>query len=156
MKTHGRRPAGKRNPTYSSWRAMRDRCLCPTNKDYPRYGGAGVTVDARWDDFAVFLADMGERPPGTTLDRLDGTLGYTPLNCRWATPAQQSANRRHLVWLTHNGVTLCLRDWARTTGISMHKLYYRHKRGLPVHEILKEIARCGKSSSSSAPSTGLA
>ena len=81
--------------TYQSWVAMKSRCLNARDAGYPRYGGAGITVCARWRaSYAAFLADMGERPPGMTLDRVDGTRGYEPGNCRWATARQQVANRR--------------------------------------------------------------
>ena len=65
----------------------------PHSPDWRYYGAKGITVDPRWDIFEVFLADMGERPEGTTLDRVDPTRGYTSANCRWATPTQQLRNR---------------------------------------------------------------
>ena len=73
---------------------MRQRCLNPNRPDYPRYGGRGITICEQWSSFNQFLADMGERPPGTSLDRKDNEAGYEPGNCRWATPMQQTANRR--------------------------------------------------------------
>lgn len=140
------------SPTYQSWSQARDRCRNPRNKSYPRYGGAGVTVHARWDSFATFLADMGERPPGTTLDRLDGAKGYEPGNCRWATPAEQRRNSRTIKWLTHEGVTLCCADWAARLGMPRDKLYSRIRRGWSIARVISEQgdARCGKSCSRSA------
>ena len=73
---------------------MRARCGDPSNVSFPYYGGKGVTVCAQWADFAVFLADMGERPEGKTLDRRDPVGDYEPNNCRWATRAEQDMNRR--------------------------------------------------------------
>jgi hypothetical protein len=82
------------NPTYKAWAAMRARCLCPTHGNYARYGGRGVTIDARWQSFEAFLADMGPKPDGLSLDRIDGSKGYGPGNCRWATAKEQASNRK--------------------------------------------------------------
>lgn len=91
---HRRQPSnGLRSPTWISWTSAKSRCFNPNAAGYASYGGRGITVCARWLDFANFLADMGERPEGTSLDRIDGTKGYEPGNCRWATRAQQSRNR---------------------------------------------------------------
>jgi hypothetical protein len=85
---------GRGSPEYSSWIAMRRRCNSPIDKDYPRYGGRGISICPQWDDFATFLSDMGPRPDGTTLDRIDGSRGYEPGNVRWAPATVQGRNRR--------------------------------------------------------------
>ncbi|MFI7073581.1 hypothetical protein [Micromonospora sediminicola] len=97
---HGhRRPTP--SPTYRSWQAMRDRCYRPSTNGYASFGGRGIEVCDRWrDNFGAFLHDMGERPEGMTLDRINVDGNYTPDNCRWATPSQQIANRRLGVWLS--------------------------------------------------------
>ena len=82
------------SPTYKSWEAMKQRCSNPNNTRYADYGGRGITVCDRWQSFEHFLQDMGERPDGTTLDRVDNNLGYCPENCCWSTPKQQCSNRR--------------------------------------------------------------
>jgi hypothetical protein len=89
--THGHaswRTQGRKSFTYTAWQNMLARC-----KRHPRYAGRGVQVCRRWQSFENFLADMGERPKGTTLDRKDGTKGYDKSNCRWATASTQAANR---------------------------------------------------------------
>lgn len=82
------------SPTWRSWSSMRTRCLCVTANNYPKYGGRGIQICQRWlDSYEAFLADMGPRPEGTTLDRIDNSKGYESGNCRWATPTQQTRNR---------------------------------------------------------------
>lgn len=94
-KKHGHSWRNKKStPTYSSWRAMIQRCLNKKNKAYSRYGGNGISICERWENFENFLKDMGERPAGKTLDRINNKDGYNPDNCRWATIKEQSENRR--------------------------------------------------------------
>lgn len=82
------------HPLYQTWLDMRCRCRTPTHKNYANYGGRGITICDRWDDFWAFVSDMGERPHGTSIDRIDTNGHYTPENCRWSTQKQQIKNRR--------------------------------------------------------------
>ena len=84
----------KKHPMYGAWHAMRQRCSNPKNEQYRNYGGRGIKVCSRWATFWNFLEDVGNRPEGYSLDRIDNDGNYEPGNVRWATPLQQSNNRR--------------------------------------------------------------
>jgi hypothetical protein len=90
---HGHNNNHSRSPTYNSWRNMRGRCSNPNSWDWKYYGGRGIKVCERWNDFRNFLEDMGERPTGMTLDRKENNGNYEPLNCRWADSKTQSTNK---------------------------------------------------------------
>ena len=115
-RTHGRansRVSGYKDRTYGIWQAMRDRCSNPNRHDWHRYGGAGVAVAPQWASFEQFVADMGEAPLGRTLDRVDGSKGYEPGNCRWATPKEQALNSAKSHVFVVEGVADSISGWAR-------------------------------------------
>jgi hypothetical protein len=114
-------------PTYISWKGLRNRCRLKNVWNYASYGGAGVTYDPAWDSYERFQLDMGNRPEGMTLDRIDGTRGYFKENCRWATASEQQNNRKCALLLTHNGITKNARDWARDLGLAPGAVWNRVK-----------------------------
>jgi hypothetical protein len=123
---------------------MHSRCDRPSHPKFRLYGGRGIRVCARWSGrggFENFLADMGERPAGMSLDRIDGDGNYEPSNCRWATDAEQNSNKatNHLV--THAGRTLTVAEWARRTGLLKTTIRNRLKAGWPVEAALTAPAR---------------
>lgn len=116
---HGGVRGGKMTPTYQSWKAMKERV-----KSRAHY--AGVEIDPRWSSsFEAFLADMGDRPAGTTIDRIDGRKGYLKENCRWATPEQQTRNRRTTRRFTIGGRTMTIAEWAAEAGLSYGAAQHR-------------------------------
>lgn len=135
-KTHGY----SNTPTYKTWCAMFQRCTNPNNPSYPRYGGRGINICKRWHKFENFLKDMGERPVGHSIDRIDNDAGYKPSNCRWATNFQQTNNRGGTIYITKDGVTKCLMEWAKTIGVNAKMLRMRIKRGWTGAEL---FAPCG-------------
>jgi hypothetical protein len=116
---------------YRSWKDMRGRCNNPNSDDFKDYGGRGITVCERWNDFAAFLTDMGKRPAGSTLDRINVNGNYEPGNVRWAKPVQQANNKRSNRLITMNGETRTLQEWCRHYGLDHSKVRYRLSRGWP-------------------------
>lgn len=111
-------------PEYISWNLMRDRCNNPNNKKYNHYGGRGISVCERWNDFNLFLQDMGKRPTlRHSLDRYPNPNGnYEPNNCRWATQREQMNNMSRNVFITYNGESFSKSEWSRRLNISPQRL----------------------------------
>ena len=105
---HGHARHGSETPTWTSWQAMRSRCRYPDRDTEAKHINRGIAVCDRWLSFDDFLADMGERPDGTTLDRIDNDGDYEPGNCRWATPTEQARNRRNARLNFHSAVEVAL------------------------------------------------
>lgn len=139
------------SPEHIAWQRMKQRCYDPHDKRYARYGGRGIRVCAEWrDDFLAFLRAIGPRPtPKHSLDRINNDGDYAPENCRWATAAEQARNRggdRANVWLTHAGVTLCVVDWARRTGLTRQQIENRLRKGWTAERALTEPIHTNKRS----------
>lgn len=134
MPTHGM--TGSR--TYMAWACMKDRCHNPNSQSFLHYGQRGIAVCDRWmESFEAFFDDMGECPRGMSLDRFPNNDGnYEPENCRWATPPQQNRNTRRTRFVTWNGETLCIADWATRTGIHKATLRARLESGWSIEAAL--------------------
>jgi hypothetical protein len=118
-------------PLYRVWRGMIDRCRNPNAPNYCYYGEKGITVCDRWKSFDEFAKDMGERPDGTTLDRIDSNGNYCPENCRWATATEQSRNRSWARNLTIYGLTMSVSAWSEISGIPSTTIIGRLDKGVP-------------------------
>lgn len=123
---------------YKAWIGIKQRCYNPSHRRYADYGGRGIAVCHRWRiSFAAFLADVGPKPTGRfTLERIDNDSSYLPDNCCWASSHDQSRNRRSNVWLAHNGLILCLNDWAKRIGMGRMVLTQRLRRGWALSDAL--------------------
>ena len=115
-----------RTAEWRAWRKMRERCYSVHCKDYPGYGGRGISVCAEWEDYLTFLRDVGRRPsPAHSLGRKDNDGPYCPSNCEWQTASAQARNRRTSRLLTHDGLTLPMAEWADRVAIPYSILLHR-------------------------------
>lgn len=136
--THRRSRSGE----YIAWRNMIRRCYNPKSREWPGYGGRGITVCERWrGSFVDFFEDMGPRPKGLSLDRRNNDGNYEPENCRWATRREQANNTRRVRPVAWNGKTQSLGQWTRETGIPWTTLDYRLKCGWSVERTLTTPSR---------------
>ena len=137
-KTHGM----SKSSTWKTWASVNKR-IREGSKHSPVYGK--IDIDPAWvESFERFYEDMGERPTGRTLDRIDNTKGYWKYNCRWATPSEQNRNKSSNVILTFNGKSMCAIDWANELGIHRDTIRRRLKRGLPISKVLESTGKIKK------------
>ena len=139
--SHGHATGGRTSPTYRSWRAMKSRCDLETDPWYWAYGGRGVTYDVRWASFENFLADMGVRPEGKTLERKKNNGSYCKDNCKWGTYREQTLNRTITRWVTLDGQTKCLSDWCRERGLTSGLVAWRLRSGQSIERALSPNVR---------------
>lgn len=125
-------------PVYSTWQAMLSRCSWAKHPRYHRYGGRGIKVCDRWaKSFVNFYKDMGDKPPGMSLDRIDNDRDYSSDNCRWATPLQQSQNNSRNIFIEYHGKTKTVCEWADEFKIPRSTLTVRLKKGLSFEQSIK-------------------
>jgi hypothetical protein len=132
-------PADGRTPEYMAWQNMVQRCTNPKFRQYRDYGGRGIRVYPDWlgrGGFRLFLQHVGNRPAGTTLDRIDNDKGYEPCNVRWANRKTQNRNSSKNVFLTVRGETKTLAEWCELTGVPHSTLRYRLARGVSPEEVI--------------------
>lgn len=125
-------------PAYQIWAAILRRCTNPNAKDYPRYGGRGITVCERWaNSFTAFYDDMGDRPDGMQIDRIDNSRGYEPGNCRWVTSRENNRNRRDSVYVEFRGERIHICQLAERYGISRTTLAWRLRHGMTIDQAVE-------------------
>ncbi|ELY4860720.1 hypothetical protein SM110_004493 [Cronobacter sakazakii] len=115
---------------------MKSRCNNPKTPEYKNYGGRGISVCERWNSFDLFLEDMGERPGGCSIDRIDVNGNYCKENCRWATDREQKLNTRRTRNLTAYGKTMSMKAWSEETGLPYSTIKARLLRGKTTEEAL--------------------
>lgn len=139
-KTHGM----SHTTEYEIWSDMKKRCSNNRHAHYDRYGGRGIAVCDRWLKFENFYADMGIRPEGMTIERVDNDKGYSPDNCKWATYSEQARNRRNSLMLDVNGASINLTTAADSVGIHARTLLSRLRRGMSTEDALTKPVRVSK------------
>lgn len=122
--------------TYKSWKAMLARCYNTNDGNYHRYGGRGITVCDKWRKFEGFLEDMGVKPRGLTIERLDVDKGYYKENCEWATYLTQNRNKTNTVWVMYKGRRLSLAEACELTGVKLGTAHQRIRRGWSPEEAI--------------------
>jgi hypothetical protein len=128
-------------PTHRIWLGLRTRCFNPKDTSFHNYGGRGISVDPRWDDFNMFLADMGERPPGMDLDRIDNSGNYEPGNCRWATRTANLRNTRRNRFVQLDGIRMSVTEAAERLGIPRGRIFsYRCLKGVTHQQAVDHYA----------------
>jgi len=125
-------------PEYKAWTKMKERCLNPSCKEYPNYGGRGIAICDDWiNNPHKFIKDMGEKPEpkrNYSLERIDNEKGYCKDNCKWADKKEQARNRRSNVWIEYKGTKMLISDWADALGIKRLTLSARLKKGWSVEK----------------------
>lgn len=138
---HGHARTGKISATWRCWSLMKSRCSNPKDNNFKRYGGRGISVCKRWDRFENFLHDMGEKPNGKQIDRINNNGNYDPGNCRWATRKQQTRNTRRNIFMTFRGTTACLSELCEKFKMGYHTVYARLGMGWSVESALSTPVR---------------
>lgn len=137
-KTHG----CSKLPEYQAWKHMMERCYDKNDKMYANYGGRGITICKRWHNPKNFILDMGSRPSNKySIDRINVNKSYSPSNCRWATKKEQMRNRTNNIYITYNGRTQILADWASECGLKAGCIKDRINSGWDIEKALATPSR---------------
>ena len=126
---------------YEIWKGMRKRCNCPYRKEYKNYGAKGIRVCEEWDEYPRFREWATENgyTDDLTIDRIDHSKDYSPQNCRWTTRKEQDNNRGNNIYITINGETKTVAQWAEKYGINRQKIYALIRKGESPEKALKML-----------------
>ncbi len=150
--THGHSTNKKSSKTYETWRSIKKRCINKNHPHFKDYGGRGITICDEWlNSFSNFLKDMGEKPEGYSIDRIDNNKGYYKENCKWSNIKEQNNNKRNNTILEFNGVKKTISQWSDFTGIKDCTISERIKRGWSIEKTLTSPIRFHKKFHSSVP-----
>jgi hypothetical protein len=141
--THGHSRRKRVSREFNTWRSIISRCECKNHTAYKNYGARGIQICARWrNSFDVFFTDMGPRPKGMQIDRINNSEGYEPGNCRWTTVKINLRNTRRNRQVTWKGETRCVSEWAEIVGLSADTLFKRlDRRGWSIARALTQPLR---------------
>jgi len=127
------------NDLYSTWTGMLQRCFDKKSKNYKNYGGRGISVCDEWvKSFSKFYEDMGPKPQGFSLDRINNDKGYSKSNCKWSSRKEQARNNRLNVLITYNGETNCIKYFCEKYGINQFTAYTRYKKGVAIANLFNK------------------
>lgn len=138
--THGKSDSS----TFRTWANMKYRCSNPKNRDWKHYGGRGIKFCDRWKRFENFLEDMGDRPPGKSLERINVNGDYEPSNCRWAGVREQQQNKRNTVRLTIGSQTKTISEWSEIYGVDPSMIAHRIRKKWPLERLFTKYSPSGK------------
>jgi hypothetical protein len=135
---HGHAVNNLLSPTYVTWHSMKQRCRDKNHSAYFKYGGRGITFCDRWLNFNNFLCDMGERPTGKTLDRINNNGNYEPTNCKWSTKKEQARNTRKNRYIDFNGKKITIAELSDKIGVNQGVLRGRINNGYSMDKVLSK------------------
>lgn len=123
----------------SVWHSMKARCYNPKNHAYHRYGGRGITMSKRWlNSFDNFFDDMGFKPDGYCIDRINNNKGYSKNNCKWVTYKENANNTRRNILININGKNKSIEQISKETGLKIQTILYRYHKGKPIKQIIQK------------------